>query len=104
MGYLEQLERDRRLQKLRGKKASRPASKRARGPRFEQLELEQRKELAQFAKLAGKHWRTDLIADCLRGGSRRRVRFLELLCPLVRKYGATWLRRELKVPWEARRG
>lgn len=99
--HLAAVERERKLERIRGRAKDGAARKRrTTGPRFAQLELEAQRELERYALEAGRDWRTDLIADCLRGGTRRRARFEQVLCPLVRKHGPGWLRRELKVPWE----
>lgn len=104
MAYLQKLERERQLRSLIGARRKKAPQKRGRGPRFDQLEPAAKLELERYAKQAGKHWRSDLIADCLRGGTRRRARFADVLCPLIKRYGPTWMRRELRVPWEVRRG
>ena len=105
MTHLAQVERERELEKIRGRRGKR-ASGRARvmrtGPAFEQLDLQERVELKRFAQDAGRDWRSDLLADCLRGGTRRAARFDEVLCPMVRRHGARWFRHELRVPWESR--
>lgn len=105
MIHLVQLQRERELEKIRGRRGKR-ASGRGRvmrkGPGFEQLELGERVELERYASEAGRDWRSDLLADCLRGGTRRAARFDEVLCPMVRRHGARWFRHELRVPWEPR--
>lgn len=105
MNHLARVQRERELEKIRGRRAGRgtgrvPIS----GPTFAQLELAERVELERYAREAGRDWRSDLIADCLRGGTRRAARFDDVLCPLVRRHGPRWFRRDLRVPWESRSG
>lgn len=106
MSHLSRVERERRLERIRGKsRGSRrgPAVRRAAaGPTWGRLTDEQQLELERYARHAGRDWRTDLFADCLRGFSRRRARF-DVLCPMVAQHGTRWLR-ALRVPWEGRRG
>lgn len=101
--YLKKRERERALEKIRGKAgaSSRTGARKATGPAWAKLELEARVEFERYAHQAGADWRSDLIADCLRGGTRRRARFADVLCPMIRKHGVRWLR-ELDVPWQKR--
>lgn len=110
MNHLAHIERERALEKIRGqvrgKRSSRAVGRGKRmgvtGPTFAELAQGERVELERYATEAGRDWRTDLIADCLRGSTRRAARFDKVLCPMVTRYGAKWFRRELQVPWEAR--
>ncbi len=90
MTRLAKIERERELEKIRGRRVRAGAGRirRSSGPTFEQLELHERIELERYANEAGRDWRSDLIADCLRGATRRAARFDDVLCPLVRRYGA----------------
>jgi len=106
MNHLAHIERERALEKIRGRRSSRGSGRGKRmgvvGPTFAELAQGERVELERYATEAGRDWRTDLIADCLRGSTRRAARFDKVLCPMVTRYGAKWFRRELQVPWEGR--
>ena len=99
--HLRKVERERTLRKIRGAPSRRPSPNRS-GPTFARLEQLAQVELERYAKLAGPDWRTDLVADCIRGRSRFRIRY-DVLCELVAQYGARWIRHDLRVPWESRR-
>lgn len=106
MNHLAHVARERELEKIRGRRKARATGHGARisrtGPTFAELAQGERVELERYANEAGRDWRTDLIADCLRGSTRRAARFDKVLCPMVTRYGAKWFRRELQVPWEPR--
>lgn len=100
MNHLAKVERERRLRKIRGPAGASSRSNGAKrtGPRWDALDVTAQVEFGRYAREAGIDWRTDLIADCIRGGTRRRARFLDVLCPLIRQHGVAWLR-QLSPPW-----